>query len=127
MQAQESSPAGQWSAIQGCALLFDFDGMLIDSTPAVRRVRAKWATEHGFDPDVFVAHAHGRRSLSTVRRFLRDADHESENREVERREIEDTDGIIVLPGALELLSSPPSHRWHRERQQFGVTVTSEDS
>ena len=93
------------------AILFDLDGVLIDSTPAVQRVWSKWATERGFDPNVVVAHAHGRPSLSTVRHFLPDSDHESENREVERREIDDTEGIVVLPGAMELLTSLPPHRW----------------
>ena len=37
--------------IQCSALLFDLDGVLIDSTPAVTRVWRKWALEHGFDPD----------------------------------------------------------------------------
>jgi sugar-phosphatase len=91
--------------------LFDLDGVLIDSTPAVQRVWTQWAIEHGFDPDAVVAHAHGRPSLSTVKRFLPNADHEAENREVERREIEDLEGIVVLPGGLELLTSIPAHRW----------------
>ena len=34
-----------------------------------------------------------------------------ENREVERREIEDLDGVVLLPGAGELLNSLPSERW----------------
>lgn len=93
------------------ALLFDLDGVLIDSTPAVQRVWTQWAKERGFDPDAVVAHAHGRPSLSTVRRFLPDADHELENREVERREIEDVEGIVVLPGAAELLTTIPPLCW----------------
>jgi sugar-phosphatase len=42
---------------------------------------------------------------------LPDADHEAENREVERREIEDLDGVVPLPGALDLLASLPLERW----------------
>lgn len=110
-QEYESCRGGGPAAIRCSALLFDLDGVLIDSTPAVHRVWAQWAIEHGFDPDAVVAHAHGRPSLSTVRRFLPDADHESENREVERREIEDVKGIVVLPGAVELLTSLPPDRW----------------
>jgi mannitol-1-/sugar-/sorbitol-6-phosphatase len=97
--------------IRCSAFLFDLDGVLIDSTPAVHRVWAKWAIERGFDPSAVVTHAHGRPSLSTVRHFLPDADHESENQEVERREIEDVEGIIILPGAMELLTSLPRPRW----------------
>jgi sugar-phosphatase len=93
------------------ALLFDMDGVLIDSTPAVARVWAKWATEHGFDPKEVVARAHGRPSLTTVREYLPNANHELENREVERREIEDLEGVIPLPGTLELIASLPRDRW----------------
>ena len=110
----ESSKTGQTEAseiIECGALLFDLDGVLIDSTPTVARVWAKWAEERGFDPKVVVEHAHGRPSISTIRYFLPTADHELENREVERREINDVEGIIVLPGALELLKSLPPHRW----------------
>lgn len=97
--------------IQCAALLFDLDGVLINSTPAVERVWYQWAVERGFDPDQVVARAHGRPSLTTIREFLPHADHETENREVERREIADLGGIIPLPGALDLLASLPKDRW----------------
>ena len=97
--------------IQCAAFLFDLDGVLINSTPAVARVWRRWAIEHGFDPEEVVARAHGRPSLTTVREYLPNADHEAENREVERREIEDLAGVVPLPGALELLASLPKDRW----------------
>jgi len=111
IQGREASRIGGLAAIRCSAFLFDLDGVLIDSTPAVQRVWAQWANEHGFEPDAVVAHAHGRPSLSTVRHFLPDADHELENREIERREIEDVEGIVVLPGAVELLTTLPPHGW----------------
>ncbi|HEX6822858.1 MAG TPA: HAD family hydrolase [Candidatus Sulfotelmatobacter sp.] len=97
--------------VQCEALLFDMDGVLINSTPAVARVWSRWAIERGFKPEEVVARAHGRPSLTTVKEFLPDADHDAENREVERREIEDLEGVVPLPGALELLSSLPDDRW----------------
>ncbi|HUJ31036.1 MAG TPA: HAD family hydrolase [Candidatus Acidoferrum sp.] len=93
------------------ALLFDLDGVLIDSTPAVERVWTQWAIEHGFDPSEVVRAAHGRPSLTTVREYLPNGDALRENSEVERREIEDTEGIVALPGAMELLTSLPRERW----------------
>jgi len=93
------------------ALLFDMDGVLINSTPAVARVWRGWAIEHGFNPEEVVSRAHGRPSLTTVREFLPNADHEAENREVERREIEDLEGVVTLPGALELVAVLPDDRW----------------
>ncbi|HKV79109.1 MAG TPA: HAD family hydrolase [Candidatus Sulfotelmatobacter sp.] len=97
--------------ISCAALLFDLDGVLINSTPAVARVWRQWAVEHSFNPDEVVARAHGRPSLTTVREYLPHADHDMENREVERREIEDLDGIVPLSGALDLLSSLPEDQW----------------
>ena len=97
--------------IQCRALLFDMDGVLADSTPAVARVWAGWAREHGFDPDVVVKMAHGRPSISTIRELLPHADHAAEDREVERREISDVEGVIALPGAMELLQALPLNRW----------------
>jgi mannitol-1-/sugar-/sorbitol-6-phosphatase len=97
--------------IHCAALLFDMDGVLINSTPAVARVWRRWAIEHGFDPEEVVARAHGRPSLTTVSEYLPNADHEAENREVERREIEDLAGVVPLPGALALLASLPADRW----------------
>src|SRR6266705_2002388 len=92
-------------------MLFDLDGVLVDSTPAVARVWAWWAREHGFNADEVVEQAHGRPSIATIRELLPNADYQAENREVERREIEDVEGVIPLPGAMELLQSLPAERW----------------
>lgn len=92
-------------------VLFDLDGVLIDSTPAVTRVWRQWALEHGFNPEEVVERVHGRPSLITVREYLPNADHAAENREIERREMQDADGIITLPGARELLGQLPANRW----------------
>ncbi len=92
-------------------VLFDLDGVLADSTPAVARVWTYWAVKHGFDPDEVVHKAHGRPSITTVREYLPEGDAESENREIEQREIEDLGDIKALPGAVELLQALPPERW----------------
>lgn len=97
--------------VQCAALLFDMDGVLINSTPAVARVWRKWAIEHGFNPEEVISRAHGRPSLTTIREYLPHADYEAENREVERREIDDIKDVVPLPGALDLLSMLPENRW----------------
>lgn len=93
------------------AVLFDLDGVLIDSTPAVARVWHGWAVEHGFDPEKVVKMAHGRPSRTTIHDLLPTADIEAEDREVERREIEDLEGVVPLPGAKQLLHSLPPNCW----------------
>jgi len=92
-------------------VLFDLDGVLVDSTPAVARVWTQWATKHGFVPEEVVRQAHGRPSITTIRELLPRANHDVENREVERSEIEDVEGVIPLPGAVELLQIIPQDRW----------------
>lgn len=99
------------TSIRCRGVLFDLDGVLVDSTPAVARVWAGWARAHGFDPDEVVRQAHGRPSIATIRELLPDADHAAEDREVERREIADIEGVIPLPGATELLQALPPERW----------------
>jgi len=98
-------------AIRCSALLFDLDGVLIDSTPAVARVWHRWAVEHGLDTETVVHMAHGRPSRTTIRELLPNADIDREDREVERREMEDLDGVILLPGARQLLNILPPERW----------------
>jgi len=93
------------------AILFDLDGVLIDSTPAVARVWRRWALEHHFDAEAVVGMAHGRPSRTTIRELLPHSNIDAEDREVERREMEDIEGVILLPGALRLLNSLPLERW----------------
>jgi mannitol-1-/sugar-/sorbitol-6-phosphatase len=99
------------TVIECSALLFDLDGVLIDSTPAVARVWHRWAVEHNFDPEMVVHKAHGRPSRTTIRELLPNADIQLEDREVERREMEDLEGVVLLPGARELLTALPPDRW----------------
>ena len=91
-------------------VLFDMDGVLVDSTAVVARVWSVWARKHGLDADAVVKIAHGRPSISTIRDLLPNSDHEAEDREVERQEIEDVEGIVALPGAPELLRAIPANR-----------------
>jgi sugar-phosphatase len=93
------------------AILFDMDGVLVDSTAAVARVWRGWAIENGLDPERVIAHAHGRRSIETVLALAPHLDAERENIRIEQMEIDDKDGVIALPGAVELLRSLPMERF----------------
>lgn len=99
------------SEIRCSALLFDMDGVLINSTPVAARVWSRWAVQHGFDPETVVNMAHGRPSRSTIRDLMPDSNIELEDKEVERMEMEDVEGVVLLPGARELLDSLPADRW----------------
>jgi beta-phosphoglucomutase-like phosphatase (HAD superfamily) len=45
------------------AVLFDADGVLVDSYPAYRRIWSRWATHRNLDPDLVWSHTHGRRPI----------------------------------------------------------------
>ena len=93
------------------ALLFDMDGVLMDSAPAVERVWRQWALAHQLDPARVVAHAHGRRSIETIRAVAPHMDAERENVNVEWMEINDNDGVTALPGSVRLLQGLPGSRF----------------
>lgn len=93
------------------AILFDLDGVLVDSTPAVARVWSRWAREQGLDADLVVATAHGRRSLETIRTVAPHLNAQQENRRVEALEIAERDGIKALPGAAEILRALPPEKF----------------
>ena len=97
--------------IRCAALLFDMDGVLINSTPAVARVWRRWAIEHGFDPEEVVAHAHGRPSLTTVREYLPTPITRPRIARSNAAKSRTSKAFVPLPGALELLASLPEDRW----------------
>ena len=92
-------------------ILFDMDGILISSIGSVERSWTKWAEMRGIDPAYAISMAHGRRSIETVATLRPDLDPEAENLVIETIEIEDTEGVSVLPGVLDLLAALPSARW----------------
>ena len=93
------------------AMLFDLDGVLVDSTRSVTRQWRRWAEENGIDPDKVVQVAHGVRTIEVVRLLAPHLAAQEEVVRLEAREASDQDGVTVMCGAAELLQSIPDHRW----------------
>ncbi|MCG7780865.1 sugar phosphatase [Lelliottia amnigena] len=86
--------------------LFDLDGTLVDSLPVVERSWCHWADRHGIDHQGVLNFIHGKQAITSLRHFLPGRSEEeiqSEFTYLEQIEAADTDGIVALPGAIELL------------------------
>src|SRR5215472_5679412 len=93
------------------AVLFDLDGVLVDSTRAVEREWRAWAERKSVDGDAVIAIAHGVRTIEVIRQVAPHLDAEAEAAEIEHHEADHQEGVSVMPGALELLRSIPDGRW----------------
>jgi sugar-phosphatase len=93
------------------AILFDLDGVLVDSTGSVTRQWELWARENNIDPRRVVEGSHGVRTIEVVRRLTPHLDAEAEVQRIEKREADDHDGVAVMPGAAELLKSLLDNCW----------------
>ncbi|WP_375388923.1 HAD-IA family hydrolase [uncultured Amnibacterium sp.] len=92
------------------AVLLDMDGTLIDSTPAVDRAWAAW--EARWDVRLGVrASALGRPAREIVAERVPAEQAEAAFLDIERLEVADTAGIVVLPGVRRLLAALPADRW----------------
>lgn len=93
------------------AILFDLDGVLVDSTRAVDREWRAWAERKGVDGDTIMAIAHGVRTIEVIRRVAPHLDVEAEAAAIENHEANDQSGVLVMPGAADLVHSIPEGRW----------------
>lgn len=92
------------------SVLFDLDGTLVDSTPAVDRAWATW--ERRWDVRIGArASSLGMPARDIVALHVPPADVERAFREIEALEVADVEGVVPLPGALELLAALPPDRW----------------
>ena len=93
------------------AILFDLDGVLCDSTRQVDREWREWAARKGVDGDAIMAIAHGVRTIEVIRAVAPHLNAELEAAAIENHEAHDQRGVVVMPGAADLLKSIPEGRW----------------
>lgn len=86
--------------------LFDLDGTLVDSLPAVERAWSNWGKRHNIAAEEILSFIHGKQAITSLRHFMAgqsEAAIQAEFTRLEQSEAEDTDGIRALPGAKALL------------------------
>ncbi len=97
--------------IEARAVLFDCDGVLVDSATSVERAWRRWAAERGLDGDAIVAVAHGRRTEDTMRELGLSGDLGAEVEHLEGYEIADAASVHAFPAAAALLPELPPGSW----------------
>ena len=92
-------------------ILFDLDGVLVDSAECVERTWHRWAVEHDLDPARVIEIAHGRRTIETVQTAAPHLAAAEEAAALEAGQSNTTDGVYEVPGARELLQRLPENAW----------------
>ena len=87
------------------AVLFDLDGVLVESRESTERVWVSWALKNGVDEAALRSAMHGVRSAEVIRALRPDLDAAAEAEQVERDQAEDTEGLRAIPGAVAALAA----------------------
>ena len=87
------------------AIVFDLDGVLVDSRHCIERIWRAWASPHHINIDKVLHYARGRRAIETIRLVAPQLDAEHEAAELAAAEARETEGLVKIPGALELIQS----------------------
>lgn len=93
------------------AIVFDLDGVLVDSRALIERHWRRWAAEHDIPFEEIEEVSHGRSSADVIREVAPHLDAEEEARRKRDREATDTEGLRTFNGAEGLLQSLPKDRW----------------
>ena len=93
------------------ALLFDLDGVLVDSVPAYRIAWAHWAADHGVDEAVVWSDAHGRRPEDIIRRVAPDLQLDDALPAFDKAFAAASGACKAMPGAVECLSALLPRSW----------------
>jgi sugar-phosphatase len=91
-------------------VLSDLDGVLVDSHASIMRAWRWWGARHGVEAAAIEAVQHGRPSGEVVELLVPGLDVTEESRAIDLRQAHDTDGVVALPGAAELLGARAAGR-----------------
>jgi sugar-phosphatase len=92
-------------------VLFDFDGVVLDSIAVFRKVWARWSVLRGLDPDRVWPLTHGRRPRATIALVAPQLEVELEFQRLEGLLLEDGPARAALPGAQLLLAALTNPQW----------------
>ncbi|MEO7136382.1 MAG: HAD-IA family hydrolase [Gemmatimonadales bacterium] len=93
------------------AVVFDLDGVLVDSTGYVEMQWRRWATSKGLPVEPFLRVCHGRRALETIRLAAPHLDAEAEVAAFAPEQETPEPVLGPLEGAVRLLQALPVGSW----------------
>jgi len=93
------------------AILFDLDGVLVDSTAYIEDQWRRWARARGLEPEPFLQVCHGRRAVETIRLAAPDLDAEAEVAGFKPEDVGTSVSLGPMEGAARLLGTLPTERW----------------
>lgn len=93
------------------AILFDLDGVLVDSTAYIEDQWRRWATAKGLAAEPFLQVCHGRRAVETIRLAAPDLDAEAEVAAFKPEDLGASSSLRPMEGAARLLRTLPTESW----------------
>ena len=93
------------------AILFDMDGVLVDSKAVIERVLHRWAVRRGLDQEAILHLPHGQKTRDTIAAFAPHLNVAEEVAWLDAEEERDVDGITAFPGAAQLLGELAPEEW----------------
>ena len=97
--------------LEPAAIVFDCDGVLVDSDASVVAAWTAWADARGLDPGAVMEACHGQPARATVAAFVEPGDVTVALADIDRLELELAAEARALPGARELVAALPAARW----------------
>lgn len=94
--------------LPAAAVLFDCDGVLVDSDASVYSAWRRWAVAQGLDPDEVSDVVHGRRAADTVAALLPPERRAEAELMINTYEVDDAAAVTAIAGAVELVATVPS-------------------
>ncbi|MQW32696.1 HAD-IA family hydrolase [Sinorhizobium meliloti] len=93
------------------AVLFDMDGVLVDSLLQIEQSLRQWASKHSLDADHVVELSHGRRDQDLVQMAAPFLDVKKEVRLFQEHEVNEAHKSRAKRGAVELVKSLQPNTW----------------
>jgi sugar-phosphatase len=92
-------------------IIFDLDGVLVDSSLAIKRHWFMWAKKHGINPEESLHATLGLTTIEGIRLIAPHLNAEVEADEIDNAEAADAEGVVAYDGVIELLDTIPNGWW----------------